>query len=178
MAERGTRKLKELRRRCEDRMQHLSVPVPFDLESFCRAVAAREGRRLVLQPMANVGGRTMGAWIRVPEADIIVFEQNTTRLHQEHIALHEISHIICRHEAPGLDPVVIASLFPDVDADVVRGVLQRHSYSTDEELEAEVQASVIRERAGSQTPHEPLTTTGDASILMRLEAFSRGENPD
>jgi hypothetical protein len=173
-----SRKLKELRRLCVERLVHLPLTTPFDLERFCQAVAAHQGRRILLQPVADVGGQTMGAWIRIPEADIIVFEQNTTRLHQEHIVLHEISHIICGHDAPALGPDEIALLFPDLNPEVVRGVLQRRSYRSDQELEAEVQASVIRERAGSDVPAEPLTTTGDHSILRRLEAFSRGESAD
>jgi hypothetical protein len=179
MADPGTsRSLKELRRRCEERIKDLPLPIPFDLEAFCNAVAGHVGRRIVLQPVADVGGQTMGAWIRTREADIIVYEQNTTRLHQEHIVLHELSHIICEHRTPLLDSAHASKLFPDLKADVVRGVLQRQSYSTDEELEAEVQASVIRERATDRVPAEPQTGDVDAPILRRLEAFRRGETPD
>jgi hypothetical protein len=120
----------------------------------------------------------MGAWIRAPGADIIVYERNTTRLHQEHIALHELSHIICGHETPILHSELASQLFPDLRPDVVRGVLQRQSYSNEEELEAEIQASVIRERATDRKPAESQTTLADDSILKRLEAFRRGETTD
>jgi hypothetical protein len=170
--------MKELRRRCEERLRDLPVPAPFDLDAFCRTVADHRGRRIVLQAVADVGGQTMGAWICAPGADIIVYERNTTRLHQEHIVLHELSHIICGHETPLLHSELASHLFPDLRPEVVRGVLERQSYSTDEELEAEVQASVIRERATDKEPAESQTGVADASILRRLEAFRRGEPTD
>ncbi|HVD47893.1 MAG TPA: hypothetical protein VNG70_11485 [Candidatus Limnocylindria bacterium] len=173
-----SQRLKELRLRCEERMKDLPLPAPFDLDAFCQTVAGHIGRRIVLQPVADVGGQTMGAWIRAKGTDIIVYEKNTTRLHQEHIVLHELSHIICKHKTPLLDPAATSKLFPDLRADVVRGVLKRQSYSTAEELEAEVQASVIRERATGKEPAEPPTKDVDAPILRRLEAFRRGESPD
>ena len=174
----GSQRLKELRHRCEARLRDLPLPVPFDIEAFVGAVAARNGRPIVLKGVADIGARTMGVWIPTPDVDIIVYEEHTSRFHQEHILLHELSHIICKHKTPLLDPADASKLFPDLRADVVRGVLKRQSYSTAEELEAEVQASVIRERATGKEPAEPPTKDVDAPILRRLEAFRRGESPD
>jgi hypothetical protein len=173
----GSRGLKELRRRCEARLLDLPLPVPFDLQVFCRAVAERNGRPIVLKAMADIGARTMGAWIATPTTDIIVYEEHTSRFHQEHILLHELSHIICGHRPLAADRDLAAQLFPDLHPEVVRGVLQRHAYSSEDELEAEVQASVIRERAAASRPYDS-PPSNEPDLVNRLEAFSRGETPN
>ncbi len=177
MAGGRAQRLMEFRRRCEGRLRDLPLPSPFDIEVFCHAVAERRGRPIILKAVTGIGARTMGAWIPTPSVDLIVYEENTSRFHQEHILLHELSHIICDHQPLVVDSHVAAELFPDILPEVVRGVLQRHAYSTEDEFEAEVQASVIRERVTARRPFDPPTST-DAALFNRLEAFRRGETPN
>jgi hypothetical protein len=173
----GSQRLKELRHRCEARLRDLPLPVPFDIEAFVGAVAARNGRPIVLKGVADIGARTMGVWIPTPDVDIIVYEEHTSRFHQEHILLHELSHIICGHQPLAADGELAAQLFPDLSPEVVRGVLQRHAYSSDDEFEAEVQASVIRERAAASRPYDS-PPANHPELVNRLEAFSRGDTPN
>jgi hypothetical protein len=173
----GSQRLKELRHRCEARLRDLPLPVPFDLETFVGAVAESHGRPIVLKGVSDIGARTMGVWIPTPDVDIIVYEEHTSRFHQEHILLHELSHIICGHQPLAAAGDLAAQLFPDLNPEVVRGVLQRHAYSSEDELEAEVQASVIRERAAASRPYDS-PPANDPDLVNRLEAFSRGDSPN
>jgi hypothetical protein len=171
-----SRTLRELRRRAKQRLRGLHLPASLDLAGLIRLVADARARPILLQPMAGIGGQTMGAWIPTPDLDLIVYEKRTTRLHQDHIVLHELSHLICGHRARVIEPGAAAKLFPDLRPDAVRAALARHGYSSADEVEAEVMASVLS--AQVHTAPEPAAPGDgeDAAVMRRLEAFSQGES--
>ncbi|GAB1510455.1 hypothetical protein [Actinophytocola sp. KF-1] len=135
-----------LRRRCRARLRDLPLPVPFDVHELCARVAARRGRPIRLLPVAGLTG-VCGLWIATDTTDLICYERDTTRPHQDHIILHELSHVLCDHHPAGDHA---SALFPDLDPAMVRAVLGRAGYSSDEEREAETLASLIRQRASTR----------------------------
>jgi hypothetical protein len=151
--------------------------VPFDVVVFSQSVAASHGRPIVLRPVSELGPGTVGVWIPTPEVDIIAYARHTTRMHQEHIVLHELSHIICGHRPVAADSDIAKLLFPDLSADLVRVFLERRSYSSDQELEAEVLASLIREKAAQHDRSGGHPSGVDLALLGRLEAFRQGDTP-
>jgi hypothetical protein len=155
----------ELRARCEARLAGLHIPDPFDLTAFCAHLADRRGRPIVLHPMELAAASPSGLWIRGEHRDYIVYEIATTPLHQTHIALHEIGHLLCGHESvENLD-----RLFPTLDPRLVRRALGRAGYSSTEEFEAELLASLILRRASSAAPAPPVASSTD-QVLRRLES--------
>jgi hypothetical protein len=132
-----------LRRRCLARLRDLPLPEPFDVHALCQEVAERRGRPIRLVPTAGITG-VCGLWIATDTMDLICYEIDTTRPHQEHIILHELSHVLCEHYPVELPT---RTLLPNLDPAMVRAVLGRAGYSTDEEREAETLASLIRQRA-------------------------------
>ena len=172
----SARVLREHRRRAQQRLRALALPATVDLAAVIRVVADQRSRRIVVQPVDGMGGQTMGAWIATPETDVILYERRTTRVHQDHIVLHELSHLICGHQPSLLEPAVAAEIFPDLEPEVVRGVLARHGYSSTDEVEAEVMASVLSERVSAKTYQEARGDDHDAAVMRRLEAFSQGES--
>jgi hypothetical protein len=128
-----------LHRRCRTRLRDLPLPAPFDVRVLCDQVATRRGRPIRLIPMAGLTD-VCGLWIATDTADLICYERDTTRPHQDHIVLHELSHILCEHSP-------VETLLPDLDPAMVRTVLGRAGYSTEQEREAETLASLIRQRA-------------------------------
>lgn len=164
--------LQALRQRCETRLRDLPLAQPFDLPSFCRAVAAWRGRPLELRPVTAYSG-PYGAWVAGPTRDVVFYEQGTTRLHRDHIILHEISHIACGHDPiPLSDPQLTQLLCPHIDPLAIQLVLSRASYSTDEECEAELLASLILEQMVGGPPREPPPSLDAETegVLRRLEA--------
>ncbi|MFB9905662.1 hypothetical protein [Allokutzneria oryzae] len=140
-------RLRGLRRRCEARIRELPMPAPFDVRELCRLVADKRGRPIRLVPIASDGG-VLGMWAATDTADVICYEQATTRPHQDHIILHELSHLLCDHYPAPLSFAEHARmLLPDLDPAMVRRVLGRTSYLTSEEQEAELLASLIQRRA-------------------------------
>jgi hypothetical protein len=162
---------KRLRQRCGQRLPELDLPDPFDVPTFCDLLAARRGRRIVLRAIAMDGGLS-GAWVATPSMDVIFYERETSALHREQIILHEICHMLWEHQPVPLSEVEIGRLlFPELKPDVVQRMLQRAGYSTAEECEAELLASMILERAAPTAP-SPSTGMGVEKdvVLHRLEA--------
>ena len=136
--------MKGLRWRSERRLRGLEVPSPFDLDTFCAELATRRGRPLIRRPIPGLSADApCGLWIATDRADHVFYDPGTSPLHAEHIVLHELAHMICGHS--GADGS-LARLFPDLDPATVRRVLGRVSYTTEQEREAEMLASLIRGR--------------------------------
>ena len=154
-----------LRRRCERRLRGIRIPNPFDLDAFCAEVEARRGRPLLRRSVPGLSsGAPCGLWIGTEQADHVFFDPGTSPLHAEHIVLHEVAHILMGHTVsrPGPDRSGLSGdqlaqlLFPDLDPATVTRVLGRVSYTTAQEREAEMMASLIRGRFG----RPPRTTLG------------------
>jgi hypothetical protein len=134
-----------LRWRSERRLRGITVPRPFDLDAFCTEVAARRGRPLIRRAAPGLSTEApCGLWIATDRADHIFYDPGTSPLHAEHIVLHELAHILCDHSGSA---GAVARLLPDLDPATVRRVLGRVSYTTEQEREAEMLASLIRGRS-------------------------------
>jgi len=136
-----------LRRRCAGRLRGLEIPVPFDLDVLTERIAARRGRPIKLVPMAGLTG-VCGLWVATESVDLIFYELETTPPHREHIVLHELAHVLCDHYPVSFSLAEQAKpLLPNLNPTLVERVLGRGGYSTDEEREAEMLATLIRHRA-------------------------------
>ena len=145
--------MESLRRRCERRLRGVRIPQPFDHDAFCLEVETRRGRRLLRRPVPGLSSHApCGLWIGTPQADHVFYDAGTSPLHAEHIVLHELAHILSGHR---LD-VSLAGLFPDLDPAMVTRALGRVGYTTVQEREAEMMASLIRGRSA----RPPRTTIG------------------
>jgi hypothetical protein len=145
--------MKSLRQRCERRLRGLRIPEPFDLDAFCRQIESRRGRRLLRRPVPGLSsGAPCGIWVGTAEADHVFYDPGTSPLHAEHIVLHELAHILSGHRL--VEDDAPARLFPDLDPATVTRMLGRVAYTTAQEREAEMMASLIRGR-----PARPSRTT-------------------
>jgi hypothetical protein len=163
--------LRQLRRDCAALVDQLDIPEPFDAAELCRRLAHQRGRPIHLVPIGLSGGGPCGLWLAARNADYIFYEERTSRLHQEHIVLHELGHLVFRHpNAPVLDHEAAAALLPSLDPAMVERALKRTGYSAREEQQAEMIASLILERASRQTAEPCLAVAPDvAGIVDRLE---------
>lgn len=158
--------LRQVRRRCEQTLKDVDVPVPFDGNVFRDVVARRRGRPIRLVAKAT-GVGPCGVWLSLPESDYVFYEASTSPVHRDHIIAHELGHLLCDHVSHETIPdEVLLSLMPDLDIEVVRRVLARTTYSASEEQEAEMIATLVLERSGH--PPGPDSTGGDI-VLDRLQ---------
>jgi hypothetical protein len=144
-------------RRLRRILRDLPMPEPFDARTLCARVAEQRGRPMRLVPMSGLTG-VCGLWVATDTTDLLFYESDTTAPHQEHIILHELAHVLCDHYPSGLDT---QGLLPSLDPAMVRRVLGRAGYSTKEEREAELLASMIRQHATGGTLGDRLRTSLD-----------------
>jgi len=165
-------RLRRLRKECVVRLAGLAIPRPFDVPAFCDQVSQWRGRPLHVHelPADDAADLPCGMWIATDEADHIFHVTGTSRLHRDHIVLHEIGHMLFDHEVaepvaaapagqpadpPDPDPA-LARLLPDLDPAMVRRVLRRGGYSSAQERAAEMMASLILQRATAQHAVPPV----------------------
>ncbi|MFF3014670.1 hypothetical protein [Streptomyces sp. NPDC057939] len=156
-----------LRKRCEFILGHLDLPHPFSLDGLCARVAEQRGRPIRLHPLPPEAAESgvCGLWVGTATVDHVFYEARTTPLHREHIVLHELGHILFGHhsldgeEADGRAPVVLG----------------RTNYTSLQEREAELLASMIRTRVPG--PRRPRPAGAPRGALARLESamgYERG----
>ncbi|GIE89910.1 hypothetical protein [Actinoplanes regularis] len=170
---------RELRQRCDRQIRSLveagDLPDPFTLDEFLAKLEARRGRRIVLRPSDYIPGRACGMWLQLTDVDIIVYAR-TAPLHEEHIVLHEVGHMLCRHRGEiGQGDDVMRMLMPDLDPAMVRSLLNRGSYSDVEEQEAELFATLLLERVADRRPADEHQLDADLAPQMdRLRSTFSG----
>ncbi|GAA5042518.1 hypothetical protein GCM10023259_012350 [Thermocatellispora tengchongensis] len=170
---------RRLRRRCEARLAALPLPAPFSAQALCELVAAERGRPIRLLPMERTVD-VCGMWVLADDVDLIFYERATTSPHQQHIILHELSHLLCDHYPSGVaEPDHWRLLLPDLDPRMVHRMLGRTAYTEVEEQEAELLASLIQQRAAQLTPpgDAPETNALTRRIKTLLD-WSASDRPD
>ncbi|WP_158891138.1 hypothetical protein [Amycolatopsis anabasis] len=164
---------RDLRRRCADAVRDLVFPQPFSAKKLCASVARQRGRPLYLHQFSAdwVGGENLcGVWIGTDVADHIFFEQQTSPFHQEHIILHELGHMIFEHAMPELLDQFDPTVFDDgANLAHVQNALLRASYTTQQEQEAELVASLILTRAGWDRTSSPRGETRAVRAALGLD---------
>ncbi|MFJ4583693.1 regulator component [Streptomyces echinatus] len=156
-----------LRRRCTALLRDLGVQRSLSLDALRARVEELRGRPLVLRELPEQAAATgaCGLWLGTDDADYVFYEPRTAPLHREHIILHEIGHVLCDHHrslADGDGDRLTGRLPDDPEPRLVRRLMARTSYTTTEEQEAEMIASLIQS-AGKTGPV--------AGPLGRLGAF-------
>ncbi|MBA6437047.1 hypothetical protein [Streptomyces sp. GMR22] len=150
---------KRLRRRCERVICGITLPDPFSAEALCAQLAVERQRplRLLSLPTPTAPGTPSGMWLATKHGDYIFYDAQTSPLHQEHIIVHEIGHMVCDHRST-TDGQPLYRHVDIADPESIRQVLPRLRYSDEQEQEAELIASIILEAAGRAS--EPTLLSG------------------
>ncbi|MFD4322925.1 hypothetical protein [Streptomyces sp. NPDC058548] len=106
--------------------------------------------------------------------DVILYQQETTPLHQDHIILHEVGHILVsedeqadgEYESPDDFVEGWAELIPVLDPALIRRVARRCSYADGEECTVELAATIVLEWSSVLDRVPPLS---DDPALRRVE---------
>lgn len=169
---------KDLHRLLRRELRDLGIHPPLDVEELCKALSRRRGRPLYLReaPLPKPG--PTGMWVEYDDYDVILYQQETSRLHQDHIKLHEIGHILvaeaegaeqapaeAAEQTPALDPeeesaVLVegwAAMLPVFDPKTIKRVARRCSYDDGEECSVELAATIILEWASVLDDSTPLS---------------------
>lgn len=165
-------------------LREVGAPQPVDtgagweLPAFCSAVATYRDRpiELVAHDLPNEGPD--GIFQPLRSVDVIIYDRNTTVLHQEQIILHELGHLLLGHKGTSvtgaLPPALTATLgsAPDGEGgegDDLEAPLHRDTYNDRQELEAEYAASILSRHIGRRPLPPPRTLQGpEAETIDRL----------
>lgn len=166
---------RQVRRRCQALVDGLRLPRPFSVDALVAALGAQRGRpiRLFALPPGMVVN-ACGLWVATDTQDEIYVEEKTTAMHREHIMLHELGHILCEHESG--EDVSLARFLPDLSPELIQRLLARTSYSTLQEQEAELVASLIRTAAGAVTAATPDGVRGELAAALGVRDKRGGDN--
>jgi hypothetical protein len=132
-------------------LREIGVPAPFDLDEFRGRLERHRGRSIYLVAILSMPEAFSGLWLGTRDGDYVFYPQGVTPLHRAHIVLHEFSHMLLGHGAAAKDRRCIAELLtPELSSRIVQIALGRNGYTTAEERDAEVMASLLLERATRQ----------------------------
>lgn len=116
----------------------------FTVDGFVEWIEQQRERPIVFLPHA-LPPPIFGVWVKGHDRDVIVFETNTPAIHQTHIKLHEMAHMLCDHPTVELEEEEIQMLFRGANVDpALQPLLLRSKYSDENEREAEMLTSLIQ----------------------------------
>ncbi|MBE1598817.1 MULTISPECIES: ImmA/IrrE family metallo-endopeptidase [Streptomyces] len=138
---------RQLRRYCRRLLRHLDIRPPLDVHELCKKIGQYRGKEIRLIPWELPIPGPSGVWLSQPGAETIFYQRETSSLHQDHIILHEIGHILADHENDLITADVFSDPGPDFPELLLNQGFQRTSYSEDYEYEAELVATIIQEWA-------------------------------
>jgi hypothetical protein len=132
--------------RCVQRLRGIEIPRPFRLDVFAATVAGHRRRALHILPLPGLDGSDglSGAWVATDTADYVLIDADASPWHRNLIGLHEISHLLCGHDAEdrGLRELA-AGLLPCLSNVTIQRILGRRGFSSSAEQEAELMACLI-----------------------------------
>jgi hypothetical protein len=156
--------------RVDDLLRHTGLPYPWDINQFLDRLERHRGRDIDLCAIAWTLGNSCGAWQPRDDHDVIVYAENTSGFHQDHIILHEVGHMISQHRGRCvLSKDEAQRIAPDLTPAALAHLLER-SGGQAEEHEAETIAALIHQRARARPQLAiDLMPPADAQRLTRVE---------
>lgn len=130
-------------RRHRSVLNGVSVPAPFDLDSFLRALERARGRRIAVTTVRTKFPFARSMWWAGADSDHVLVGSNRPRLYRDHLALHGIGHLLYRHTGTSNVTDLARTALTDLDVARVLHHLRRLLYTAEEEHEAEMFASHV-----------------------------------
>ncbi|MBE1463768.1 hypothetical protein [Kibdelosporangium phytohabitans] len=138
----------EMWSRCEAVLSQLDIPSPFHLHDFVTTLARKRGKAIELVAVRLGPGTPCGMLISTDDVEYVYYAANTSTVHADHIALHEIGHLVFGHHAslPAIDESAVRALLPALSPQLIQRVLGRTVYLDEHERQAELFASMVLSR--------------------------------
>ena len=135
------------------RTTHEQVRVAFDelklgtevsLEKLIARVEELRGRPIVIEQSDDLGPTGVCAhWISMDTEELIIYSPPHSELHRQQFILHELAHMVLRHEEKAVRASYAPRYFPHLDPERVRMVLSRENFDNEIEVAAELLADLF-----------------------------------
>ncbi|MER5635458.1 ParH-like protein [Kitasatospora sp. NPDC002227] len=160
-------------RRCRRLAESIELPEPFDPAALTELLTGRLGRPVEFLPLPAGAFGPCGVLVSTERAEYIGYPADATPLHQRHIVLHEVGHLLCGHRGTAtLNAATERTLLPHLSGELVRRVLGRDGYTEPQEREAELFATLVAARQRHQAGPAP-TPGGAGDRVSRLIGVER-----
>lgn len=128
----------QLRATAFDAFQQLQLPANVSLESLVERLELLRGRRIRIVETEHLSGKKIcGLWIPREETDVIYHAVTEGLLHRQQMILHELSHMILRHDEDDGAVWQGIRVFEALSGEVVKKALARGDFRSDLEATAE-----------------------------------------
>lgn len=137
--------------RLRDEFSSLELPGQLSIESFCDVVAERRGKPMLLLPIPNPHKEDQpnGAWLETDALDLVFYADGTSPMHRDTIIGHELGHMWYGHPSDEINIDAFTEALPDLSTRTILRMMGRHSYSRDEERDAELFGHLLKEHVTS-----------------------------
>jgi hypothetical protein len=163
------------------RMKALLTELDFDfreftMDRFVAWVQERKGREIRFIPWQMPPGM-FGLWMSDAEdpCEHVFFDSVAPPLHQVHIQLHELAHIICDHPTARLTHIEMEDLLLRAvrDPEILNEVLLRAPNKAELEKEAETLAALIQEQVIHHEHLQQLSVavSSDKAVVVHFKAL-------
>ncbi len=130
----------------------LALPPHLNLERLVKVVEGVRHRPIQIEAAGALnGGSICGLWLSMDDMEIILHAVSPSGLHRQQFVLHELGHMVLRHDELVVPANYIGVLFPNLPVGLVSRVLARSSFTDELEAAAEsladLFASAIRNSA-------------------------------
>lgn len=139
-------------RRSRALLRDLGVQRPADVRGLSKRLAARRGRPILLRAHPIRVPGVYGTCLSTGSADFIFYESRTSPVHQDHIILHELVHLVAGHGGAPQDDSGLKTPFSGGARDGPARRLRRHRSGDGQEDEAEDVAAMAMGWAPSLNP--------------------------
>lgn len=122
----------------------LALPAHLNLERLVGVVESVRHRPIQIEAARALnGGSVCGLWLSKDDVEIILHAVSPSGLHRQQFVLHELGHMVLRHDELVVQADYIEVLFPNLPVGLVSRVLARSSFTDDLEAAAESLADLF-----------------------------------
>jgi hypothetical protein len=127
-----------------DAFERLHLPTHLTLNLLVAHIETLRGRRIAIVETAKLSGKKIcGLWIPRDDVDVIYHSVTRGPLHKQQMILHEISHMILRHDEVDGATWQGVKIFQQLSGEVVTKALARGDFRSDLEAAAEHLADLL-----------------------------------
>ena len=173
----------------------LPIPRPFTLERFVQTLAEQRSKPIHLVAAQLGASAPCSLLVVTAEVDYICYASNTSWLHQLHLVLHEVAHLLLGHGQPWIEEASVAdddtddtddammdgggddqchdrtTRVPRPSATFIRQLLRHKHYDDDAERDAEVFATMGGGRIGRVLRRTDWTGPRGTDVLALRTVF-------
>jgi hypothetical protein len=122
----------------------LQLPAHLNLERLVEVVEGVRQRPIQIEAAGALnGGSVCGLWLSTEDVEIILHAVSPSGLHRQQFVLHELGHMVLRHDELVVPAPYLEVLFPNLPVGLVQRVLARSSFTDDLEAAAESLADLF-----------------------------------